>query len=284
MSRALAWVTGAAGLIGGCLVRAAPRFAPAWDAAGLTRAELDLGDFAAVRAAFREQKPELVIHCAALSKSPECQARPELARRLNVDVTALLAELSADGPFVFFSTDLVFDGRKGNYVEGETENPLNVYAETKLAAEKVVLRNPRHTVIRTSLNGGATPAGDRAFNEQLRRAWREGQRPMLFTDEFRCPMHASVTARAVWELIARGATGLFHVAGSERLSRWDIGRLIAARCPELHPEMVAGSLRDWKGAPRPPDTSLHCAKAQAILSFPLPRLSEWLAAHPGEYF
>jgi dTDP-4-dehydrorhamnose reductase len=203
---------------------------------------------------------------------------------LNVEVTAVLAELSAHVPFILFSTDLVFDGRKGNYAEGDAANPLSVYAETKLAAEKIILKNPRHTVVRTSLNGGATPSGDRAFNEQMRCAWRQGKRLMMFTDEFRCPMHASVMARAVWELIARGAAGLFHVAGSERLSRWKIGQLIAARCPELHPEIVAGSVRDWKGAPRPPDTSLDCTKAQAILSFPLPRLSDWLAAHPDEFF
>ena len=166
MSGRLAWVTGATGLIGGYIVRAAPQLAPEWRATGLTRAELDLLDIGAVRAAFRGQRPQLVIHCAALSKSPECEAQPDLARRLNVEVTALLAELAAAVPFLFLSTDLVFDGSKGNYGEGDAVNPL----------------------------------------------------------------------------------------------------------------------RDWQGAPRPPDTSLDCARAQAILSFPLPRLSDWLAAHPDEYF
>ena len=284
MSGKPAWVTGATGLIGGYIVRAAPQCAPEWRAAVLTRAALDLFDFNAVRAAFREQKPQLVIHCAALSKSPECEAQPELARRLNVEVTALLAELSADVPFLFFSTDLVFDGRQGNYGEDDAVNPLSGYAETKVAAENIVLKNPRHTVIRTSLNGGATLRGDRAFNEQMRCAWREGKTVNLFADEFRSPMHASVMARAVWELVDRGATGLLHVAGSERLSRWEIGQILAARCPELNPKTTAGSVRDWKGPPRPPDTSLRCAKALSILSFPLPRLSDWLAAHSDEYF
>ncbi len=284
MSGRLAWVTGASGLIGSHIVRAAPQFAPDWRTASLARAQLDLSDFGAVRAAFREHRPQLVIHCAALSKSPECEARPDLARRLNVDVTAHLAELAADVPFVFFSTDLVFDGRKGSYVETDAVNPLSVYAATKVEAEKIVLRNPRHTVIRTSLNGGATPGGDRAFNEEMRRAWREGRTLTLFTDEYRCPLHAGVMARAVWELVERGASGLFHIAGAERLSRWEIGQLIAARCPELNPRMVPGTLRDWNGAPRSPDTSLHCAKAQAVLSVPLPRLNEWLLAHPDEFF
>ncbi len=82
----------------------------------LTRDHLDLLDFDAVRREFQQDKPQLVIHCAALSTVTGAQANPGLARRVNVEVTQLLAELAADIPFVFLSTDLVFDGRKGNYV------------------------------------------------------------------------------------------------------------------------------------------------------------------------
>jgi dTDP-4-dehydrorhamnose reductase len=113
---------------------------------GLTRARLDLADSAAVRREFRRQRPKLVVHCAALSNSPECQANPALAREINVEATARLAELAADAFFVFFSSDLVFDGRAGNYDESAPVNPLSVYAETKVAAERVVLANPKHLV------------------------------------------------------------------------------------------------------------------------------------------
>jgi dTDP-4-dehydrorhamnose reductase len=278
------WITGAGGLIGNALVNAASRLAPQFQALGLTRKEADLEDFDTVRRLFQTQHPACVIHCAALSKSPDCQANPARARRINVDATALLAELAADIPFVFFSTDLVFDGAKGNYTESDPPNPLGVYAETKLAAERIVLANPRHTVLRTSLNGGVSPVGDRAFNEEMRRAWREGRTLDLFTDEFRCPLPAVVTARAVWELLLKNQPGLYHLAGAERLSRWQIGQIIAARCPELDPKMRPGSLRDYQGPPRSPDTSLNCAKVQELLSFLLPSLRTWLAANPEEPF
>jgi dTDP-4-dehydrorhamnose reductase len=278
------WITGAGGLIGNYLVQTAPQFVPGWLVRGLTRADLDLADFDAVQRTFRSDAPELVIHCAALSKSPECQKNLGLARKLNVEVTALLAELAADVPFIFFSTDLVFDGRTGNYDESATVNPLSVYAETKAVAEKIVLANPRHTVIRTSLNGGTSPTGDRGFNEQLRQAFTDGQTVKLFTDEFRNPIPAVVTAPAAWELAAQNKPGLYHVAGSERLSRWELGNLIAARWPQLNPKLEAGSLKEYRGAPRAPDTSLNCAKVQQLLSFPLPALTEWLAERPGEEF
>lgn len=280
----LAWITGAGGLIGNYLAQLAPKFAGRWRANGLIRAQLDLLDSTAVRRAFREQQPRLIIHCAAMSKSPDCQANPELARKLNVECTALLAELAAEIPLVFFSTDLVFDGRKGDYVESDAVGPLSIYAETKVAAERIVLANPRHTVIRTSLNGGTSLTGDRGFNEQMRLAWQAGQSLKLFTDEFRCPIPAVVTARATWELVNQNQTGLFHVAGSERLSRWQSGQSLAARWTQLQPKIEAASLKDYSGAPRSPDTSLNCARAQTVLSFPLPGLTAWLAEHPKEVF
>ena len=278
------WITGAGGLIGNYLVQTAPRYAPDARVVGLTRYRLDLVDAAAVRAAFRREAPQLIVHCAALSKSPACEADPALARKLNVDVTALLCELAADIPLLFLSTDLIFDGKAGNYEESAPANPLSVYAETKVEAERIVAANPGHTIIRTSLNGGTSPTGDRGFNELMRRAWEAGQTTNLFTDEYRSPISAEVTARAVWELAAQKRTGVYHVAGSERLSRYRIGELLAARWPELNPKIVAGSLKEYAGAPRAPDTSLNCAKAQGVLSFPLPGFTEWLAGHPEEVF
>ncbi len=280
----LAWVTGAGGLIGNYLVRSAPQFAPNWSAKGLTHAQLDLLDFDLVRREFAHWQPRLIIHCAAMSRSPDCQANPQLARRINVEATVVLADLAKDIPFIFFSSDLVFDGRTGNYDEAAAVNPLSVYAETKVAAEQIILANPRHTVVRTSLNGGTSPTGDRGFNEQLRLAWQAAHTLKLFTDEFRCPIPAVVTAQAIWELVNQSAAGLFHLAGAERLSRWQIAQLIAERWPQLNPKLQATSRGEYQGAPRPADTSLNCAKLQSLLSFPLPGLTAWLAGHPRERF
>src|SRR4051794_13510223 len=100
----LAWVTGAGGLIGSHIVRVAAQFAPEWNVKGLTRNTLDLCDANAVAAAFRADHPDLVIHCAALSRSPVCEANPALAWRNNLQATRNLAELAAEVALVFFST------------------------------------------------------------------------------------------------------------------------------------------------------------------------------------
>ena len=245
---------------------------------------LDLTDFASVEKRFRADQPSLIIHCAALSQSPACQADPGLAKKINFQAAAHLAVLAAEIDFIFFSTDLVFDGRKGNYIETDAVNPLGVYAETKVQAEQAVLANPRHTVIRTSLNSGASPTGTSAYNEQMQAAWKKGLAVKLFFDEFRSPIPASVTARAVWELAGQRPSGLYHLAGSERLSRAAIGELAAARHPQLNPRIQTCSLREYQGAPRPENASLNCSKIQKLLSFPLPGLSQYLRVHPEEPF
>ena len=282
--RTTVWITGAGGLIGSCLARLAAQYAPQFAVIPLARADLDLTDFDAVGRRFRAERPQLVIHCAAMSRSPDCQAHPARARAVNVEATARLAGLAEEGGFIFFSTDLVFDGRKGNYAETDAVNPLSVYAATKVAAESAVLKNPRHTVVRASLNSGASPKGDSGYNEQLRATWAAGKTCKLFQDEYRSPLAAAATARAVWELAAGRLTGLWHLAGAERLSRLEIGRLLAARHPELRARIESCSLRDYNGPPRAPDTSLDCAKIQRRLSFRLPGLTEWLRDHPDDPF
>ena len=150
------WITGAGGLIGSHLANAKSEWPREADVRALTRADLDLLDANSVRAAFERDRPGTIIHCAALSKSPACQADPELAHRLNVEVTRTLADLSDEIPMAFFSSDLVFDGRHGFYDENAAVNPLSVYGETKVLAENIVLSNPRHLVVRTSLNAGVS--------------------------------------------------------------------------------------------------------------------------------
>lgn len=276
------WITGASGLLGNYLRQTAPQFAPGWQVIALRREDLDLTDCSAVRARFEAEQPDAVLHCAAIAHPPVCQRDPDTARRVNVEATRCLAELAADRPFCFYSTDLVFDGKRGNYAETDPPNPLSVYAETKVAAEQVVLANPRHTVLRLSLNFGKSPAGNRAFNEMLRNDLAAGKDFSLFTDEFRCPTAALVTARATWELMQQAATGLFHVCGADKLSRWQIANLLLPHWPVLSGKIQPDTVKNYQGPARPQDSSMNCAKVQRLLSFRLPGMAEFLAEHPEE--
>lgn len=280
----LAWITGAAGLIGNYFVQTAPKFAGDWRVHGLTREQFDLLDFKAVEREFKKSKPQFIIHCAAITSVADAQKNPTLAKKINIEATRFLSELAAEIQFVFFSTDLIFDGQKGNYAETDLPNPLHLYGETKMAAEKIVLKNPRHLVVRTSINGGISRSGDKGFNERLKLSLRNATGMKLFTDEFRSPIFAGETVRAIWELANKNCAGIFHVAGAEKLSRWQIGQLLVQHWPEIKTKIEPGSAKDFPGPTRAPDTSLDISKVQNILSKPLPGLTEWLATNPNEPF
>ncbi len=274
----LAWITGAGGLIGSHIARTAAAHAPGWRVRGLTRGDFDLTDFPEVRRQFEADLPELVVHCAAMSDPEACETQLTQTRLVNREATFFLSGLAQDIPMIFFSSDLVFDGRHGNYTEEDEPSPLSVYARCKAEAEALVMANPLHTIVRTSLTAGKSPNGNRGIEEQLRLHWARGDTVKLFTDEYRCPIPAEVTARAIWELALAKHPGIYHLAGSERMSRLEIGQLIAAKHPELNPKIEPYSLRDHDGPPRAADTSLDCGKLQQLLSFPLRGLREWLAS------
>jgi len=270
-------ITGAAGLIGQYLVKTAPRWAPDWHVQRLARADLDLTDHAAVERTWQSIKPDAVIHCAALSRTKDCEQDPELARRINVEVTAHLAQLSQDIPFIFLSSGEVFDGRTGWYGETDEPNPINVYGQTKLEAEQAVLQNPRHTVVRIVLTAGTSETDDRGFVEEMCRTAKAGKDITLYADEFRCPLPAGVIARVIWALVDLKQQGLYHLGGSERLSRWEIGETLLPWYPELKGRLVQGFVRNHVGSSRPADLSLRCDKIQGFLSFRIPGFREWLA-------
>ncbi|HSQ91323.1 MAG TPA: SDR family oxidoreductase [Nitrospiraceae bacterium] len=269
-------ITGAAGLIGQYLEKTAPRWASHWDVQGLTRADLELTDRANTERTWQSIKPTAVIHCAALSRTKDCEQHPEQARRINVEVTAHLAQLSRNIPFIFLSSGEVFDGKTGWYGETDEPNPINVYGQTKLEAEQAVLQNPGHTVVRIVLTAGRSETGDRSFVEEMCRTAKASKDVTLYADEYRCPLPAGVIARAVWELVDRKQPGLYHLGGSERLSRWEIGETLLPWYPELKGRLMAGSARNHVGSFRPADLSLRCEKIQRLLSFRIPGFREWL--------
>jgi dTDP-4-dehydrorhamnose reductase len=269
-------ITGAAGLIGQYLVKTAPRWAPDWNVQGLTRADLDLTDHANLERTWQSIQPDAIIHCAALSRTQDCEQDPERARRVNVDVTTHLAQLSHDIPFIFLSSGEVFDGTTGRYSETDEPNPINVYGQTKLEAEQTILQNPIHTIVRIVLTAGTSESGNRSFVEDMCRNARAGKDVTLYADEFRCPLPAGVIARVIWELVDRKQTGLYHLGGSDRLSRWEIGETLLPWYPELTGRLIKGSARNHLGCPRPADLSLRCGKVQKLLSFRIPGFREWL--------
>jgi dTDP-4-dehydrorhamnose reductase len=269
-------VTGASGQLGGYLLRElAGRSIEtiAWSGSclgsrfGVGLLSVDLADRNAVAAAFRQVRPDVVIHAAALARVSDCFHNPERARLVNTQGSALLAELAAESGVrvVYISTDLVFDGNRGNYTEDNLPSPVSVYGRTKADAERVVLSTPRNLVVRVSLLFGPSVNGRASFFDEQVLAARNGKPITLFADEWRTPVSIPIAAFALAELAQSEVTGILHLGGPEKMSRLEMGQRLAAILG-VDPSFIRSIRRDQAAMdePRPRDTSLDSSRWLAL--------------------
>lgn len=270
----LRWlVSGASGQLGSHVVRQLTRDASdepvcalvgqnTVGTAGVEVQCVDLADASALRRVTRAFRPTHILHLGAMTAVGDCHARPAAAEELNVGATQALAEAATDvhARLVFSSTDMVFDGDHAPYRESDPTRPLSHYGRTKAAAERVLAEFDHTLVVRIPLMYGS-PCSTRqtTFSQQV--AALHARQPLrLFTDEFRTPVWLADAARALIGLARDDLTGVIHVAGPERLSRYEL----IARCAALlgihAPNLVPVSRLEIAAAePRPADLSLDGA-------------------------
>ena len=176
--------------------------------------------------------------------------------------TAARAASAVGARFLFSSTDLVFDGRVGNYDENMAALPIMPYGQLKIEAEAAVKdAAPGAVILRPSLMVGESGIMLRPAYECA--SLMRGQPLDLFVDEWRSPIHVDDVARAAWELCVSDVSGTFHWGGPERLSRFELGRIVCA----LY-KFKSSLLREAKRPEdRPRDTSLNSARLTAFLGW-----------------
>jgi dTDP-4-dehydrorhamnose reductase len=150
---------------------------------------------------------DLVLHAAAWTDVDRAEADPQGAAAVNVGGTANVAALGA--PTVAFSTDYVFDGRKGEpYVESDGPNPLSAYGRTKLLGEAAA--GAEAWIVRTSWLFG--PTGHNFVRTMLRLA-QERDEVAVVDDQRGSPTYVGHLATAVRELVDEGLDpGVWHLA------------------------------------------------------------------------
>ncbi|MEO0508267.1 MAG: SDR family oxidoreductase [Verrucomicrobiota bacterium] len=235
-------LTGASGLLGNAYAEAAIRRGHeiialanqnSPTAAGLVRTlQQDLSDTTELTSLILELWPDAIVNCAAISNPVSVDAEPKLAEKINVALPRHLAQLSTHlgARLIHISTDMVFDGQSEEpYRSTDMPAPTNLYGQTKLMSEREVLEhNPEDPVVlRIPILMGNSPSGQRSVHEKLLATIKSGQRPRLFCDEIRQPASAGNVAEVMLELTERrDLHGLFHWAGSETLSRFEMGQRI----------------------------------------------------------
>ena len=279
MSRVL--ITGASGLLGANLARTA---ADQHDVVGiyhnhamrscrfqLQHADLTLED--TVIDLVDRTRPEWIIHCAAATNVDRCQEDPAMARRHNVDMPGYLARAAkrVGSRMAYISTDSVFDGGKGNYHEEDRAAPINEYAKSKLAGEQIVRMELDYgLVIRTNFYGW-NALGQLSLAEWMLSNLEEGSPINGFYDVYFTPILVNDLADVILLMLERELTGVYHVAGSQRCSKYEFGCKLAAVF-ELDPRLIRPTSITEAGlvAPRSLETSLCTSKITQALAMGMP--------------
>jgi len=277
-------ITGGTGLVGGNLAVHAPTLGHEVWVSDVVPAPLplpqvqwrvaDITNLDAVQALFAEARPEVVIHCGAISNIDQAEKQPELAWRVNVEGSRHIAQCSADhgARMLACSTDTVFDGEKGGYTEDDRPAPVNRYGQTKVAMEGIVQSTVLSWVItRLSMVYGlpALP-GPPAYLERLLGALREGKPTAHSESELRTPVDVLTVRDALLELAVGDYLGFMHLAGTDKVTRRDLALRIARRMKADESLIQVQTATDAATkAPRPRDATLDCARARQCLHTPM---------------
>jgi dTDP-4-dehydrorhamnose reductase len=274
-------ITGASGFLGRPLcVMAAEKWSVIGvydrhpvDIPGVACIRADLTDAVRLRDLVAEVSPGAVIHAAAVAQPLACEQHPQSTKVLNVQAPERLAGLCADRgiPFLFVSTDLVFDGHQAPYDESRPATPVCAYGRQKVRAEAAVMASHADALVcRLPLMFGAAGHPHRNFTWQMLTAMHQGRPVKLFTDEFRTPVDHMSAARGLLGVLGR-TRGLLHLGGRTRLSRYDFGIMLAAQlgaAPSLLEPVTIDAIP--AGMTRSPDCSLDSRRAYALGYDPTP--------------
>jgi dTDP-4-dehydrorhamnose reductase len=235
---------------------------------------IDLRDADALGEIFSAIAPDVVIHTAALSDIDYCQAHQEEAEQVNVGITRTLVDLCAGARarMIYFSSDSIFDGRKGKYVEEDPPAPLHFYGKTKVQGEKIVQQGcDDWVIIRPSLIVGlpVLEAGN-SFLWRMIKELKLGRTVAFPKQEIRSPLDVITLSRAVLELAGNNYRGILHISGNDTMNRFDMAQRIVGKLgyptdSVIDKKPVVNSGR----AQRPRDVSLNNARAKAVLATPM---------------
>ncbi len=226
-----------------------------------------------------EVQPDLIINCAAVANLETSEKQPELAMRLNAELSAELAETARqmDIPYVHLSTDAVFDGKKGNYTESDPINPINMYAKTKAKGEELVeAANPDAILARINFYGWSV-SGQRSLCEFHYNNLKAGQKYSGFHDLYYSPMMVADLVDTIMEMVEKELHGIYHVSVAEQLSKYDFGVLLAEKFG-FDPSLIES--KSWKDfhfkAERSENLTMNVSKLMNALGHPLATIDDGL--------
>jgi dTDP-4-dehydrorhamnose reductase len=172
------------------------------------------------------EKPDVVVHAAAMTQVDDCELRPQQCERINVQGTSqILTDAETfSSHFIYISTDFVFDGEKGSYTEEEDTKPISLYGFSKLQAESMVQTSTiPFAIVRTCLVYGNLLKGTRSnIVSWVKESLEQGKTIQVVSDQLRTPTYVEDLAKGIALIIEKKATGIYHISGKDWLTPYDI--------------------------------------------------------------
>ncbi len=243
---------------------------------------LDLCDGVAVHHLMDMLRPDLVVHCAAMTQADECEVNEIDCWNINVTATRFLLDAAKKigARFILLSTDFVFDGAAGPYRESDTANPVSYYGSSKVAAEKSVMESGLDAaVVRTCLVYGDVVTGTRNnIVTWVKNNLQDGKSIKVVSDQWRTPTYVEDLSAGIQLLIDKKASGVYHISGEELLSPYDMAIATADHLgldKSLIEKVDASTFS--QPAKRPARTGFVIDKAKSELAFKPLSFKEGLA-------
>lgn len=214
---------------------------------------LDISDTSAVFDVIDRIRPEMVIHCAAMTDVDGCEREPDAAHRINAVGTWNLACACAsiDCPIAYVSTDYVFDGEKGEpYTEFDSPNPLGAYGASKLAGERAIQELcSKHFIVRTSWL--FAPHGKNFALTMLKLADTKPELTVI-SDQIGSPTYAKDLAEFLAALVGSPLYGIYHFTNSGSCSWFDFASEIMNAAGKTQVKIVPIKTEQWPTPTRRP--------------------------------
>ncbi|MFE5320245.1 dTDP-4-dehydrorhamnose reductase [Paenibacillus sp. NPDC056579] len=267
-------ITGAGGQLGHDLIRV---LSGSHQLFAHTRADLNIADEQAVYAAIRKAQPDIIINAAAHTNVDLAERQANDAYLINSIGTNHVARAAAEAgaKLVHISTDYVFDGSKRTpYTESDRPNPINIYGNSKLHAEKFVeLACERYFILRTSWLYGRTGSN---FVTKVASLARQKEEISVVHDQFGSPTYTLDLARFIEQLMQTDHYGLYHASNRGYCSRFEFAQEILRTLQLEHVRLVPVSSDAFVTPAERPAYSVF--DDEAIRRNRLPRLRPWKEA------
>ena len=222
-------------------------------------------------------KPDIILNLAALTDVDGCEQDPERADKINREGVMHLCD-GFSGHFIQLSTDYVFDGEDGPYLEDDLTNPISIYGKTKLEAETYLINSTvNYTIIRTNVVYSYSNETKASFLKWVVQSLKDSKHINVVSDQWNNPTSAESLAHFIQRIALDGIHGLYHYADEGLMSRYEFAKLIA-KTFELDSDLIRPILTSElnQAASRPLKSGLSTQKVQNELSIVPPSVEKSL--------